>query len=713
MELLSNSKIELARELLINTRANIFLTGKAGTGKTTFLREVMRVIPKRCVVAAPTGVAAINAGGVTLHSLFQLPFGPHIPGHKSINVAGTNRFSNRISKAKLQLIRSIELLVIDEISMVRSDMLDAIDEALRRIRRSSHPFGGVQLLMIGDMKQLSPICKDDEWELLREHYDTPYFFDSQALKRSSYIGVEFDQIFRQNDGAFIEMLNAVREGRITHSTLEQLNSRYIPNFEPHPNDDYITLTTHNHTANAINRSRLEAIDSPSKSFSAKVKGDYSAAAYPNDLELELKVGAQVLFVKNDISPEKRYYNGMLGDVESINGDRVTVRPKSGAESIDVDRAVWESVEYRINSQSAEVESVVKGSFSQLPLRCAWAITIHKSQGMSFDRAIIDASGSFAHGQVYVALSRCRTLEGMVLRTPIKQHAILGDRSIDSFCEQVSTNQPCDEVVEQQRISYLLFVLMELFNFVPLQRMLWDLRSELSGAVANRNPRYFNDYGAALQQLDSEIIGVGERFSREITRRLDPTQPLNEEELTQRLNSSAGYFTPRLEPIWELCKELNKIDMGAEDRRKRVKTIADALLPDVELRVKLFELCAEGFTIDGYHKVKSAMMINDFSFEKPKKGKLPKEPKQEKLPVIEYDPQEIQSLYETLRAWRLSEAKEHKVPAFTIFNDATMIKIATSMPRTTEELLEIKGIGKAKLEQYGNQILEIIQQHTPT
>ncbi|MFR9651066.1 MAG: HRDC domain-containing protein [Rikenellaceae bacterium] len=698
MEFQSNAKIDLARELLINTRANIFLTGKAGTGKTTFLREMMKSIPKRCVIAAPTGVAAINAGGVTLHSLFQLPFGPHIPGYRSV-AGGSNRFSHRISKTKIELIRSIELLIIDEISMVRSDMLDAIDETLRRIRHSSHPFGGLQLLMIGDLKQLSPICKEEEWELLSAHYSSPYFFDSHALQRSSYIGVEFDHIFRQNDDEFIEILNSVRENRVSPQILERLNRRYIPNFDPHKESDYITLTTHNNTANAINRDRLEAIKSAPTTFKAKVKGDYAQSAYPNDEQLELKVGAQVLFIKNDISPEKRYYNGMLGDIVSITSERVEVRPKGSEKVIDVDRAVWESVEYKINSESGEVESEVKGSFTQFPLRCAWAITIHKSQGMSFDRAIIDASSSFAFGQVYVALSRCRTLEGMVLRRPISEMSIIGDRSVDSFCEQVSSNQPSAELIEQQRRSYMQFVLSELFNFAPLQRTLWDLRSEITGSDAAKNPRYFNNLCSFLTLFDSEVVNIGERFIREITRLLNNTE--DNEHLQQRLRSSANYFAPRLEPLKSICEELPKVTIGAAERKKRIKSIAESLIGDVELLIKLIDLCAAEFTLDGYHKAKSSVTMAPFEFERVKQVKQVKQ--------IDLDLEEIEQsqLYQTLREWRLGEAREQKVGAFTILSNATMREIAAHRPTTAEALLNINGIGERKLSQYGDQIIEIV------
>ncbi|MFR9521043.1 MAG: AAA family ATPase, partial [Rikenellaceae bacterium] len=310
----TNPQIELAREFLSTTGANLFLTGRAGTGKTTFLRSVVQSINKRVVVAAPTGVAAINARGVTLHSLFQLPFGPNVPGVKRMDFA-----MRKMGAKKLALIRSIELLIIDEISMVRCDLLDAIDETLRQVRRSEAPFGGVQLLMIGDIEQLSPICRDEDWQLLHEHYNSPYFFDSHVLKRCNYITLTLTEIFRQSDSSFTELLNAVRENKISQEVVDKLNSRYIPNFEPRESDGYITLTTHNNTANNINSRELKQLPSTSHLFEAKVKGDYPEGAYPNDSSLELKVGAQVIFIKNDISTEKLYYNGLIGRIELIDG----------------------------------------------------------------------------------------------------------------------------------------------------------------------------------------------------------------------------------------------------------------------------------------------------------------------------------------------------------------------------------------------------------
>ncbi len=694
----------MAREFILNTRANIFLTGKAGTGKTTMLRQVIKSLGKRAVIAAPTGVAALNAGGVTLHSLFQLPFGIHIPGQKIV--------TRRISKRKISLIRSLEVLIIDEVSMVRSDMLDAIDETLRHIRRNSIPFGGVQLLLIGDIQQLAPICRDDEWDLLREYYPTQYFFDSHALTKSTYVTIEFDEIFRQSDSRFTEILNAIRENRATMEVLEELNRRYIPNFEPDDSDDYITLTTHNNTANSINRRKLDALRDSSHFFEAKVSGDFSESAYPNDTKLELKVGAQVLFIKNDISPEKRYYNGLIGRITNIDDRKVTVLPKSGGAPIAVEAVAWESIEYNLNGDSGEMEQNVKGSFSQIPLKCAWAITIHKSQGLSFDRAVIDASGSFAHGQVYVALSRCRTLEGMVLRRPISPSSIIGESNIDSFSTFVSMNQPTAETLSAFKKDYFTAVVSEIFNFVSLHRLLWDIMREMTGALTNSYPKLCEALSDYLAIFDSAVGKVGENFTKQVAGAIyQSADYANDSYISERLKRASEYFTPRIDTLTPICKLLYKVEPDSAESKRKIRELTSQLDSRLNHLKEAFRLCNEGFSIECYQRERAKMLaLQSLSEEEQRVAKSAKLASKS-IPKVEVSEDLIHpELYQTLVAWRKEEAEEIGKPVYVILPNRSLMQIQSALPTTAKELSTLHGMGKVKMERYADQIVDIVSDY---
>ena len=397
----SNKQLELARKIIEETDSSLFLTGKAGTGKTTFLHQLRTMSRKRMIVAAPTGIAAINAGGVTLHSFFQLDFGPYIPGIKRSG----DRRSQSFRKEKIRIIRGLDLLVIDEVSMVRSDMLDAVDAVLRRYREHNLPFGGVQLLLIGDLQQLPPVVTEAERPLLATHYASPYFFDSHALQSLDYVTLELEKVYRQSDRDFLEMLNAVRDNKADAETLRRLNERHIPDFNPDDSEGYVRLTTHNRFADKINAERMECLAGPSYIYDAKIQGTFPESSYPADPHLELRKGAQVMFIKNDVGAERRFFNGMLGQVTDLDNEKVVVTTVDTGDEIVVTPMLWENLTYKVNEQSKEIEEKIDGTYSQMPLKPAWAITIHKSQGLTFDRAIIDVDMSFTHGQTYVALSR--------------------------------------------------------------------------------------------------------------------------------------------------------------------------------------------------------------------------------------------------------------------------------------------------------------------
>lgn len=421
-----NFEIELARFIVEKTRRSLFLTGKAGTGKTTFLRDITRHTKKKHIVLAPTGVAAVNAGAMTIHSFFQFGLGAYVPGV----VAPQTGYL--IRKAKLDLIRNLDLIIIDEISMVRADLLDHIDAELRRIRRSYLPFGGVQLLMIGDLQQLPPIAHGEEEVILRQHYKSLYFFDCKALQNLEYSCIELKNVYRQNDSHFVDILNRARIGRLTPEDIDELNTRYQPRFIPRPEDNYIRLVTHNRMVQNVNEGEMTKLDGDEYAFDAKVTGTFPAESFPTAERLVLKKGAQVMFIKND--PDKRFINGTLGEVCYLWKDKIKVRIADTGVTIDVEPMEWENIRYQLDETDKTVHSTTIGKFKQYPVRPAWAITIHKSQGLTFDRAIIDARAAFSPGQAYVALSRCRSLEGIVLSSPLRASAFMTDTTIDDFLQ---------------------------------------------------------------------------------------------------------------------------------------------------------------------------------------------------------------------------------------------------------------------------------------
>ena len=456
-----NNELRTAWDFVEHTGRSIFLTGKAGTGKTTFLKTVVEHSRKRLIVVAPTGVAAINAGGVTIHSFFQLPFSPYVP-----NATIKSKFD--FGREKRRIIASLDLLIIDEVSMVRSDLLDAMDSVLRRFRDHSKPFGGVQLLMIGDLQQLAPVVTAEDEQMLRPYYTTPFFFGSKALAQIDYVTIELSRVFRQQDDTFISLLNAIRDGHPDPSVLDRLNQRYQRNFIPRPEDGYIRLTTHNYRADRYNDSELQKLSTSVFNYQAHIEGTFPELSYPTSETLELKEGAQVMFVKNDPTGQQRYYNGRIGRVTRLTQSSVSVLCQGDTAPIDVEPLEWENAQYKLNEQTREIETHRIGTFRQYPLRLAWAITIHKSQGLTFERAVIDAGMSFAAGQVYVALSRCRTLEGLVLSSPIPQNAIINDNDVDAYI--VRQNDDARRSIGMLPVlkqEYHRQLLLELFDFRDL------------------------------------------------------------------------------------------------------------------------------------------------------------------------------------------------------------------------------------------------------
>jgi len=588
-----NIELKTAWEFVEKTGKSVFLTGKAGTGKTTFLKRVVEESKKRVVVVAPTGIAAINAGGVTIHSFFQLPLHPFIPGMKI-----ESKFA--FSKEKRSIIKTLDILIIDEISMVRCDLLEAIDSVLRRFRNRSKPFGGVQLLMIGDLQQLSPVITEEEFQLLAPYYTSPYFFGSRALAAVDYVTIELKEVYRQQDQKFISILNAVRSGRPSADVIRALNSRYDPHFVPSSDEGYIRLTTHNNIADSYNERQLSLIDEPTHSFDAEISGNFPEYSYPTEARLDLKVGAQVMFVKNDPSSEKRYYNGKIGVVTDFFEEYILVQCPGDDEKIAVEPLEWENSRYVINEQTQEMETEVQGVFRQYPLRLAWAITIHKSQGLTFDKAIIDAASSFASGQVYVALSRCRTLEGMVLATPLRSDAVITDLNVGDYIRgQEAAAERSLARLSSIKEEYYKDLLGELFDFKELaslqKRMLGVCKDFPSGTVVGLAQKH-NDI---LNDLNEKVVPVGAKWQLLI--RQKSFEEVASPDFCTRVKNGCGYFLEHIDAAYGEFLEKTK-DIKAENKEllKRYNNIWNDL--DFELqsiRLLLKSMSSVPFSTDSY------------------------------------------------------------------------------------------------------------------
>ncbi len=696
-EFFTNQKLQFAEELVLYTDSHIFLTGRAGTGKTTFLRNLRAKTYKRMVVVAPTGVAAINAGGQTIHSFFQLPFGPQIPedGNESPkpNARALASQYQKLRKSKLNIIRSLDLLVIDEISMVRADVLDAIDAVLRRARRSQKPFGGVQLLMIGDVHQLAPVAKPEEWEILAPYYNNVYFFGSHVLQKTPYLCVELDHVYRQHDEDFITLLNKVRDNRMDAECLQLLNQRYLPDFSPKDNEGYITLTTHNHQADEINESKLEALPSQSVFFDADIKGTFPENTFPTKEELELKIGAQVMFVKNDPSPEKAFFNGKIGRIVGIDKDQSSVEVQCGDEILTVTKLTWQNMEYSINAENQNIEENEIGSFTQIPLRLAWAVTIHKSQGLTFDRLIIDAGQAFAHGQVYVALSRCTSLEGLVLKTRIPSSALVNDFSVNQFVDHIPELEPTQEKVDQLRHDYELEVMLELIDFYGLYKGFGKVMKILYDNNTLFDADMIQDLSKRRNQFLETLCGVGAKFEGQV-RKLHAQMPSCEQNtlLHERLTKGAIYFKEQLDKLTEGFFELP----FKTDNKAINELLTEALgqfKEDLQTKQSCLETCCKGFSIKEYQRAKAVAVLEA---EKKSKAK-----------VSIKDDLKGNALYKQLHAWRAERADELDVEVYRIVPTTALKAIAKEQPVTLRELKAIKGMGDKRVKQFGAEILDII------
>lgn len=595
-----NSELRHAWDFVEHTGISIFLTGKAGTGKTTFLRTLKEKSSKRSIIVAPTGVAAINAGGMTIHSFFQLPLSPFVP---------EANFKNRFdySKEKRKIIRTLDLLIIDEISMVRSDVLDAIDSVLRRFREHEKPFGGVQLLMIGDLQQLTPVVTPEDEVILQRYYDTSYFFGSKALRSISYVTIELTHVYRQQDEEFITLLNNIREGQVSETDLKRLNERFNPNFEPEVGSDYIRLTTHNKMAESYNEVQLHNLPSKACTFIAEADGNFPEYNYPADFKLTLKRGAQVMFIRNDNNG--RYYNGRIGHVTHIDNEKILVLCPGDDKEIEVQQETWENTKYSLNEKTKQIEAEVQGTFKQYPLRLAWAITIHKSQGLTFEHAIIDAQSSFAAGQVYVALSRCKTLEGLILASPISSSAIINDNQVMNYISH-QTEEAAKSIaaLPTLKAEYYRQLLLELFSFTDL-KVCEDALYRVLTEYFYKYPKIITLHKMAIIDLDERIMSISSKWKGIICNMT--TDQLHEDDFLQRMKKGALYFHSQLTEIFSHLLDMTKgVQSNNKIAYKRFdNNYADLLQTYVVKHELLGRIMEKGFSINSYLTAKQEAILN--------------------------------------------------------------------------------------------------------
>ncbi len=702
-----NPQLEFARKYIEQTNVNVFLTGKAGTGKTTFLKSLRNTLFKRYVVLAPTGIAALNCEGVTIHSFFQLDFMPYIPGrtikHKKMRVD------------KVNLIRSLELIIIDEISMVRADVLDQIDTLLRKLRFSQRhkPFGGVQLLMIGDLSQLPPVAKQEEWDFLSQFYKTPYFFSAKVLEETRYQTITLEHIYRQSDSKFINILNHVRDNIITQEIIEDLNKRYDPLILSQDHKGYIILCSHNHQANKINEDKLMLIDSESYFYTAEVEGEFDSRLFPNAETLELKEGAQVMFLKNDYDApygeKRRYYNGTIGKVVELGENKIIVEKDEDGQRIEVTKYTWERYKYELNKKTKEIKQEVIGAFTQYPLKLAWAITIHKSQGLTFEKAIIDADNSFAHGQFYVALSRCRSLEGLYLSKRFNPHAVITDVLIDNFNIEQQENQPTEKGFLKDNFLYYAQNLKDVFDLNQIKAYnakLFELSEIYLKSEIGDN---FQTIKAYYEEILSSIILVADRFQTQLDKAIEYFLPnLETTPLYERAVTASKYFYDKMQSIFSLVYFLSKLEIEEYIGQEDIEEVLQEFMIEVELKQRLFNyLIEQDFEIKNFLSYKCKLLAIGEKLElKSYKNFIEtiKEIKEEKPKNKDL---ELDDLYQRLKTWRKAKAEEEKLPAFWIFTNTTLEEIVKKHPKTKEDLLKVKGFGQKKFEKYGQAILEIV------
>lgn len=702
----SNEFFRLAAQLVNESSRNIFLTGKAGTGKTSFLKYIRETCLKQLAVVAPTGVAAINAGGVTIHSFFQLPLSPFLPsGSVHAGNGGNNEVIDkhelvrrlRFNSEKKKVLQQLELLIIDEISMVRCDTLDAIDTILRSIRKRPYElFGGVQVLFIGDMMQLPPVIKDDEWALLSEHYNGPYFFNSLAISSEMPVHIEFDKIYRQTEEKYIGLLNQVRNNQLDEDGLALLESRYIPQFKRSRGDGFIVLTTHNEKARQINNGELANLPGISSLYEAKIENEFSERAYPADEKLELKIGAQVMFIRNDSSDRgKRYFNGKIGTITKLEKEKIFVNCGNGENDIEVTPEKWENIKYTVDPSTRALTQKLLGSFTQFPLRLAWAITIHKSQGLTFDKAIIDAGSAFAPGQVYVALSRCTNLEGLVLQTRINTSSLASDRKLLDFAEKQASTHQLEQEFSLAKKIYQYKLLVELFNVQPAVQMMTGIREGLAEYKASINEESFPWADNLLGKL-LLLEETAKKFAVQLEGLLIGSGGADNNLLKERVDAASVYFAREFNAtlkLMEFAPVVTDSYVHARDFNEDMKDVYAAL----DSRRYLLEK-ADLLNIDSIQRLKKTYRLSNFRINAYSAGR-----------EQNYE-QDHPELYRRLKQVRDQICKSEDLPVYFVASSSTLNEMTRYLPQSEEELRKISGFGNIKSSRFGSRFLEPIVEY---
>ena len=688
---------DFAKDIILNTDTTLFVTGRAGTGKTTLLRYVAESSQKNTVVVAPTGIAAINAGGVTIHSFFKLPFAPFIP---SVIEAKKLIAGQKMRAEFRSVIRSVDMIIIDEVSMLRADILDAIDVVLRHYRNSKFPFGGVQMVFFGDMYQLPPVCVNDEWFILKDYYSTPYFFSAKVFEKQEIVCLELDKIFRQRDEDFVEILNQVRNNNISKENFNRLNDRYNPDFDLENNPDFVVLTTHNAVSDDINESRLIDIDSKTFIFDAAIKGDFPEYLFPVEQQIVLKKGARVMFTANDhINPERLYYNGKMGTVVELEDNNVYVTCDGEDDPIQVNYETWENNTFSYNRKENSVDVKTIGTFTQLPLRLAWAITIHKSQGLTFQKVAIDAANSFTSGQVYVALSRCTSLDGIVLLSPINSNSIMVDSRIQRFSKNNFNEDLLPDFVNRKKRDTLCNMLIKLFSFNLLEVAVLDLKGYVTEFRAD-----FSDYTPQMVEnilsIVQDLSDVGTRFAvqlRKITNANDFSL------LNSRVNDAKKYFLQRLETL-EKAMDITNVSTKKKERANKFSKFLNEVNKNLQETLFFLKNLDDDISVEQFY-----MLRHEFVVEKVNYNVYEEEKEDANEQTV--DSELIAVIYSKLMAWRNNLAKELDIPSYLIFKKDTIMEMAQKMPDTKDKLLKINGVGKVKAGKYGQECIDIIKSVT--
>lgn len=704
---IENPERDLAARFIQHTDKSLFLTGRAGTGKTTFLRWAIENVNKRMAVVAPTGVAAINAGGMTIHSFFKLPTGAHAPARYVPQAVLAPQWSGQQQRGHLRrerraLIRSLDLLIIDEISMVRADLLDAIDGVLREYRNATRPFGGVQLLVIGDLYQLSPVTRPEEWGAVAQFYESPYFFSSHAYRQLQPLTIELQHVYRQRDAAFISILNEVREGKVSPPTLATLNAQYDPTITQNLPSNTILLSSHNKSANTLNEEQLDRIQEPLYTFRAEVQGTFPQSMYPVAEEISLKVGAQVMFCKNDnafLAP--RYFNGKIGRVAALDESSVVVECEGDTEPIAIGKAEWDNMETTLNA-AGEVERKTVGKFIQIPLRLAWAITIHKSQGLTFDRVIIDAARAFASGQVYVALSRCRTLDGIRLSSMLPAHAIKTDGVVNSAMH-TARSKPVSEATLQDAIQdFNRDSLVTLYDFQ--QEIAWVDKLTRTAQVRNADRDLFRRCAEVSGRM-MRLHSIGEKFTRQVDQLLRANPDIEKnDQLQARIRAAANYFVSELDvaSVKSFCLALP----SSEDERitERFEREMGAFLDVFYPHVELLKLTRQGYKASEFRETRIQLTVHNISWAEWRE-QLRARAEEE----VDEAAAARRALIGKIEAWRAAQAQKEERRASQVLTRANILALAQSRPQSIGELAEVEGFGEKRVQKYGMALLELLRQ----